>query len=751
MRTQKILACFLALWMLVLSFAACGGEITTGSTESQTPTTSTPTTTDQVPSTDDKTKDTTDKGQSGGEVPTTTDKGQSGGEVPSTTEGSSSGETPDDSDWLAGYLDKMPVFTINTTDNAPIVSKEEYIGGKLTVDCSEEAYEMENAVIEIRGRGNFTWNDVEKKSYRIKFEKKTNLLGQGGGPARSWTLLAVHCDQSMLRTAAALTLAGKLSGIDFSSSVRFAQVYLNGEYMGVYQVSEQMQVQDYRVNVDDTVTEGAEIGFLVELDTQASELPVHDGFGNKYEIKSDIWNDDQYDYIADCLNLAFESLLTGEKEYIESLIDLDSVVDTYLVEELFKNLDVGWGSFYMYQHIGGKLHFGPVWDFDLAAGNADANDRNPYFPQPEYIYVGSGSYNYSQSHPWFIKLMEYDWFQEMVKTRWFEITDTVNEVPKYVRRVAELYSEDFDKNFERWPIFGQKINREPMQVQALKNHDEHAEYVAKWLEQRISWLNDYFSGEVEALPSGSPTDFKGSGGKGTQRDPYLVSTAKDFNEFTYALSLGATFEGKYFIQTADIDMAGYIGYNGIGAAGNFAGTYNGNGYVINAVIAGNDEAVFPYVSGTVMNVITTGSVSNMAQAAGIARSVRRGGALINCCSYMTVTSFRQAAAGITASNQSGGGTVSGCVFMGALSCENGETGAINIFIEGRGGEFSHNYCLDTAIGTSVGNETSVKASEIATMPEVLNANLASLAGGADQRLLCQWEVTQDGALMLKHR
>ena len=748
MKTRQLLAAMLALVMTVLTLASCTGAVTTDAPATSAPTTQAPSTnapTTNAPTTNAPTTNAPTTNAPSTNVPTTTVKDPVTN-PPITTEKKPEGDTPED--WLAGYLDKMPIFTINTTDNAPIVSKEEYIGGKLSIDCSEEAYEMDQATIEIRGRGNYTWFDIEKKSFRIKFEKKTNLLGQGGGPARSWTLLAVHCDQSMLRTAAALTLAGKLSGIEFSSSVRFAQLYLNGEYMGVYQVSEQMQVQDYRVNVDDTIKEGEEIGFLVELDTQASEYPVNDGFGHKYEIKSDVWNEDQYAYIADTLNIAFESLLTGEKDYIESLIDLDSVVDAYLVEELFKNLDVGWGSFYMYQHIGGKLHFGPLWDFDLSAGNADANDRNPSFPMPEYIYVGSDAYNYSQSHAWFIKLCEYDWFNDMVKARWFEILDTVKMTPKYVRDVALLYSDEFDKNFERWPIFGQQINREPAQVRALKNHDEHAEYVAKWLEQRIAWLTEYFEVKVDALPSGSPTDYKGSGGKGTQRDPYLVSTAKDFYEFTYLLSIGVNFEGKYFEQTADIDMAGYIGYNGIGAQGNLAGVYNGNGYKINAVISGNDECVFPYVSGTVMNVITTGSVTNMQQAAGIARSVRRGGAILNSASFMTLTSLTQAAAGITASNQQGGGTVSGCVFMGTLNCEK-STGAINIFIDGRGGEFSYNYCLDTSVGTSVGNETAFKASELQATVTAMNGNLSKLSG-ADVRLLCRWSVT-DGTLTMEHK
>ena len=721
---RRLIAAFLAILMLGLALTSCFSSVTTPAvTEGDSPATT-------APDSSGKTPDSS--------TPTTTKPS-----TPNTTKPSTPVEDPD---WLSGYLEKMPTFTINTENGAPITSKEVYQNGTITVDTEEDAYNMDKAVIEIRGRGNYTWSGTEKKSYRIKFAEKTNLLGQGDGPARSWTLLAVHCDQSMLRTAAALTLADRLSGIDYSSSVRFAHLYLNGDYLGVYQVSEQMQVQKYRVNVDDTVTEGEEIGFLVELDTQASEFPVTDGFGNKYEIKSDVWNDDQYVYIADTLNIAYESITTGERDYIEELIDLDSVVDAYIVEELFKNLDVGWGSFYMYQEIGGKLHFGPLWDFDLSAGNADANDNDPNFPMPQYIYVGSGDYRYSQSHPWFIELMRFEWFQKLCKERWLEILDIVNEVPNYVRRVGTLYSADFDKNFERWPIFGHKINREPAQVRALKSHDEHVEYVAKWLETRIAWLTDYANGKVGALP-GAPGEFMGSGGTGTASDPYLVSNEKDFYDFTAAMLYGETFEGKYFKQTADLDMAGYIGYTGIGKPYVFAGFYNGNGYQVNVAIESEDGCVFPYVTGTVVNVMTTGTVTNGAQAAGIARSVRRGGAIVNCASYVKVTSYRQAAAGITASNQEGGGIVSGCFFGGELVCES--TGAINIFIDGRGGEFSYNYCLTANVGTSVGNETAVDGAQ--ELHTTLNQNLTKLSGGVDASVLCSWRQGEGGRLALTHK
>ncbi len=705
MKIRHVLSFLLAVVMLTVSLASCLGEAVTTETTTN-------------------------------EETTTTVKS-----------GESSDPTVDSDDWLSGYLDKMPTFVINTEGSAPIVSKEEYLGATITVNSTEEAYNIKNADIEIRGRGNYTWTSTAKKSYRIKFAEKVNLLGQGGGPARSWTLLAVHCDQSLLRTAAALTLASKMPGISYSSSVRFVRLLLNGEYMGVYQVSEQMQVQEYRVNIDDTITEGKEIGFLVELDKRASDVPIYDGFGNSYELKSEYYSAEQLRYISDCLWTAFEAITTGDKDYISEYIDLESVVDAYIVEELFKNLDVGWGSFYMYQDVGDKLHFGPLWDFDLSAGNADPDNGDQNFSKPQYIYVGDTTCNYQQSHSWFKILCEFDWFNDMIKERWFALSDIINEVPSYVRRVAALYSSEFDENFVRWPIFGSKINREPVQVRALRSHDAHAEYLAWWLEQRISWLNNYYNGEVSADSAGdsSTSDYTFTGGNGTKSNPYLVATAKDFYEFTTAMLFGEKFSNQYFKQTADIDMSGYVGYNGIGSSGTFAGTYNGNGYGITVTIEGSDECIFPYVTGTVMNLVTYGSINNSQQAAGITRSVRKTGVIVNCASYITLTSSTQAA-GIVASNQEGGGTVSGCFFGGVIDCSK-KTGAINYFIDGRGGEFSYNYCLNTTVGNSVGNETIVNSSDLSSTVKAMNGNLSKLSGGVDDSLLCEWKQS-NGKLVL---
>lgn len=742
MKKTKLLLSLLLVLLFALVFAACGGSSST--TTQGADTTTAPIGTDgnvttAVGGTTAKPVDTANGTTSQPDLVTT---------PAVTTKKDDTPSTPSTLGATYGLPDEMPVIYIDTYGKN-ITSKEEYIPGLCSIDNIDAAFALDEAEIEIRGRGNYSWSSTEKKSYRIKFAEKTNLLGQGNGPCRSWTLLAVHCDQSLLRTAAGFYFGRNLTGLDFISSATFAKVYLNGEYNGVYQVSDQMQVNQYRVNIDDSETDEYEIDFLVELNRSASEIVASDG-SNTYEVKSEIYSDLHLVYIEEMLGNAFAAVRKGEKDLIEELIDLDSVIDSYLVEELMKNLDVGWGSFYMWQTVGGKLHFGPVWDLDLSAGNADPNDGDPAFSAPQYLYVGSTKYNYSQSNKWFVYLMQCDWFRDMVKERWNEVVDIANELPKYVRAVAELYSDEFDENFVRWPIFGKQINREPAAIRKLKNHDEHAEYLAKWLETRIAWLTKCFNGEVPDDPVEGVVDFECSGGNGSKNSPYLIANANDFAAFTDALMMGAKFEGMYFLQTANINMISYAGYNGIGSEGTFAGIYDGNGYIIKANIEGDDEAVFPYVTGVVMNVITQGKVMNTQQAAGITRSVRRGGYIINCLSTMEVISLEKNAGGIASSNQNDGGTITGCVFLGTISApESQEHGPINAYIDGRGGTFTYNYYLATAGGNSF-NEADKSVDSITGLDAVLNGNLSKLSADKYLSSLCSWKISNN-TLSMTHK
>lgn len=660
------------------------------------------------------------------------------------------------------YLE-MPVLQITTETGYDVESKEEYIAGTLSItNCSEE-FALDSRMIEIRGRGNNSWT-YEKKSYHIQLDSKANLLGIGEAKGKHWNLLANHCDQSLLRNYTALHFAAMMNGIGYSPACTNVEVYLNGEYRGVYLLCEAIRVGEGRVDIQEDPEAGTDIGYLVQLSNYA-EAPMFNVGGKNYEIKSDLSTDEwlaweQYMYIQDYIATCFDAVESGDRQRIEELMDLNSIVDTYIVEETVKNLDVGWDSFYLYKDAGGKLALGPIWDFDLSLGNANEGCEN-YTD----LYAAQGSKG--QSNPWFYNLMAYHWFRELVAERWAseEVQTVVKSLSDLISEQATDYNGSFCRNFDKWQIFGQCLNREPRQITRLSTYDEHSAYLVEWLNNRIEWMNGYIGGERYnegynteignggiVVPTPDPSfKFECSGGTGKYSDPYLISTARDFMNLTLALYSGESFAGTYFRQTADLDMNEIDDYIGIGSQGTFAGVYDGNGYTIHAELSGTDQCIFPYVSGLIMNLGTTGSVRNTAQAAGICRSIRQGGGIVNCYSLMDVSSTESGlAGGISASTQSGDNVfLVNCYFGGTVS--GSECSPSNVWQEGRGGNFSCLYSSEHlgAVNLSPADLLLTQNEMETELAALLNAHLNDAADAASAyhvngSSLCNW--TQDGGL-----
>ncbi len=83
----------------------------------------------------------------------------------------------------ATYSGTLPVLYIQTENNTPITSKEDYLQATYYLDAMGiDGYESIGSVaepltMEIKGRGNYTWSGFNKKPYRIKLSDKQSLLG----------------------------------------------------------------------------------------------------------------------------------------------------------------------------------------------------------------------------------------------------------------------------------------------------------------------------------------------------------------------------------------------------------------------------------------------------------------------------------------------------------------------------------------------------------------------------------------------
>ena len=548
-----------------------------------------------------------------------------------------------------------------------------------------------------------------------------------------------------------------MPGIGFSPSCVNVEVYLNGEYRGVYLMCEAIQIKDGRIDIQDNPEAGTDIGYLLQM-TRYAEYPKFDVWGREYEIKNDLSTDgdlawEQSLYIQDYLSQCFAAVDSGIQSEIEKYIDIQSIVDTYIVEETVKNLDVGWDSFYLYKEAGGKLYLGPIWDFDLSLGNSDEGCQY-------YTDLHAAQNLMGQSNPWYYSLMSFDWFRQMVAERYHsaEVQEIIQSLHGMIQTEVDTNYNSLRRNFERWKIFGRKMNRETSAVVKLKNYNEHYQYLLSWLDGRVDFMNTFVGGErynlgyntleggtpVLPLPPTPPPEFNAKG-SGTAEDPYLISTPAEFAQFTEMLLYGETFQNTYFLQTADLDMTTVKEYAGMGSSATFAGIYNGNGHTIHAVLRGGDQCVFPYVAGVVMNLGTTGSIENNQQAAGICRSVRREGSVVNCYSLMELISYSGQAGGIASSTQSGNLYLMNCYFGGTIW--DGRGGPICVWQSDRQGYFACLYSPDDLGAENVGNaDTLLPRNKMnKDLAKTLNNNIETLAKeyNLDASLFTKWVAGDD--------
>ena len=252
-------------------------------------------------------------------------------------------------------LTNLPTVRIQTLDGGEVTSKSTYKWASMTIADDEGNTTFDS--VQIRGRGNSTWN-MAKKPYRLKFPKKQRLLGPERANAKSWTLLANAGDKTMMRNALASDV-GQMLGMVFNPGARFVDLYLNSTYRGTYQISDQVNINKLRVNITEqkyrvrdpkTNVSG---GYLMEVGTDGGEVFVTQrGVRIRVYDPEDSIGSLQRDYIRGYVQ-SFEDALFGKEFYDKKkgwlpYVDTTSLVNLYLANEIAANAD-GFYSTYFYK------------------------------------------------------------------------------------------------------------------------------------------------------------------------------------------------------------------------------------------------------------------------------------------------------------------------------------------------------------------------------------------------------------------
>lgn len=419
-----------------------------------------------------------------------------------------------------------------------------------------------NQTAKVKVRGNWTTN-YAKKPLRIKFDTKQNLLGMNnGGEMKNWILLAEYKDGSMLRNKTALAIADELFGSDglYCADSQFVEVEINGQYWGMYLLTEQQQVNPDRVNITEPPVDyqGTDIGYFLEFDgyysnedsqhsfyvDYADNAPLVPFDGNEgsgktmtclpekssdrkknigISIKSDIYSQEQHDFIANYVNNVYKIMYaaayedkalvfdaefrsiseTAEitpQEAVDRVVDLASLADTYIISELTCDADIYWSSFFMDADFGAagskKLRFEAPWDFDSAMGNKDRCADGKGFYAANIVPDVNGN-EYETINPWLAVLMNEEWFREIIREKWSAFYDSgaFDRAYEMIDNDKTQLSKAFERNYLRWnnlvnnSEFSNELSKE---AAACRTHEQAADYLNEWLHNRVAFLNGYW-------------------------------------------------------------------------------------------------------------------------------------------------------------------------------------------------------------------------------------------------------------------
>ncbi len=383
---------------------------------------------------------------------------------------------------------RLPVLAIDTVNQAPIVSREDYLDGSFRLSDAD-GQTLAESTLEIRGRGNTTWN-YPKKPYRVRLTGGEPLLGMPS--SRHWVLLANYADKTMLRNDIAFEIS-RVLGMAYTPRSRFVDVTLNGAYAGVYQLTESIRVGPDRVDIpalDETDTSADVItgGYLLEVDQRRGEDFCFDSKRTDMvfcaadpEELLDAARQPQRDYIVGYID-ALDAALFGPdfrdpaKGYA-AYLDVDSAVAYFLIQELVKNVDGNLRfSTYLYKKRDGKLFFGPVWDFDRSLGNvnyAGADRTDGWRTRPT---------------PWYTRLFQDPAFAAKVRARWAQMKadGELDAILAYIDERAFYLSEAQKANFVRWPILDQELDITRV---IPGSYEGEIAVMKEWLQARIAWMD----------------------------------------------------------------------------------------------------------------------------------------------------------------------------------------------------------------------------------------------------------------------
>ena len=385
----------------------------------------------------------------------------------------------------------LPLIVVNTKGKTLEKGADKIPGTMRIVDNgTNQLSDSSNATpieigIKIRGQ---TSADFPKKGYGLELKAKacTNLKDTTchdttmkilGMPKNAdWVFHGPYVDKTLIRNALAHWLYQRTGR--YSSRFKFFELYLNGQYKGVYVLLEKIKRAKARVHVaklKDEDVDGDEVtgGYVLSIDkveNNSTQGINNEGFKSRdgspvlmRSPKKENTNRQQQEYIQNFFNKIESTCDNGDvmSNGCADILDMDAAVDYIMHEDVTNNTDAYICSFYMFKDKdskGGKLQLGAPWDFNLGFGAYQrvGGEKTDGWRIPQSAKGGSGEWFVAK---WVQNLWSNNAFQQKYKARWAELRSGVwhtKNIDHFIDSLKTHLKKGADRNFERWPNLGKK-------------------------------------------------------------------------------------------------------------------------------------------------------------------------------------------------------------------------------------------------------------------------------------------------------
>lgn len=408
------------------------------------------------------------------------------------------------------------------TENISTTKNDWYYQCRIVIADRYGNMKQRDEMVGLRGRGNSTWTWIQsgKRAFRLKFPSKTKLLAEQDAQhkeinnfadAKSWTLMANAFDKTLIHNAFTYELGkGKLTNLPFCPAYRFVDLFVNGTYYGTYQVSDQVQVDKKRVNVN------SKTGWFLEMTATGNGnifledpyVSVNNGnlYANVKNPEDATSGTDTYNAMSDYLTSLYNKLQSefshdfSFKTGYRTLVDIPSLIDWLIGEEISANYDGTYGNVYAYREAeNDKLHFGPMWDLDIAYGGHEGATMSR-------IHVWQNNGHFAGINTLLTTLYTDPYFVRDLYERWQTIYND-GELETFCNQkidmLAGIVRQSQAKNFTEARPFNASstlgINQADNMGGSFASYDAAIAYFKQFVADRIDWLNTEYSTKYTSM------------------------------------------------------------------------------------------------------------------------------------------------------------------------------------------------------------------------------------------------------------